>query len=62
MRRIRRHVFTTQQPSWGRRDFVESYALPPDRVTVVPGGSVLREYPAPTPEDLDRTFFTKLTG
>jgi glycosyltransferase involved in cell wall biosynthesis len=40
--------------SWGRRDFVERYALPPDRVTVVPGGSVLREYPAPTPEDLDR--------
>ena len=40
--------------SWGRRDFIESYALPPERVTVVPGGSVLREYPAPTAADLDR--------
>jgi glycosyltransferase involved in cell wall biosynthesis len=40
--------------SWGRRDFIESYGLPPGKVTVVPGGSVLREYPAPTQADLDR--------
>jgi glycosyltransferase involved in cell wall biosynthesis len=40
--------------SWGRRDFIESYGLPPEKVTVVPGGSVLREYPAPTPADLDQ--------
>jgi glycosyltransferase involved in cell wall biosynthesis len=40
--------------SWGRRDFIESYGLAPEKVTVVPGGSVLREYPAPTPADLDQ--------
>jgi glycosyltransferase involved in cell wall biosynthesis len=40
--------------SWGRNDFIESYGLSPEKVTVVPGGSVLREYPAPTPADLDR--------
>src|SRR5262245_18924633 len=40
--------------SWGRRDFIESYRLAPEKVTVVPGGSVLREYPAPTSADLDR--------
>jgi glycosyltransferase involved in cell wall biosynthesis len=40
--------------SWGRRDFVDSYELPPEKVRVVPGGSVLHEYPAPTEGDLDR--------
>jgi glycosyltransferase involved in cell wall biosynthesis len=39
--------------SWGRSDFVERYGLRPEKVTVVPGGSVLREYPAPGPADLD---------
>ena len=39
--------------SWGRRDFIERYGLAPEKVTVVPGGSVLREYPAPTDSDLD---------
>jgi glycosyltransferase involved in cell wall biosynthesis len=38
--------------SWGRRDFLERYGLPEQRVAVVPGGSVLREYPAPSPENL----------
>ena len=40
--------------SWGRRDFIATYGLPEEKVTVVPGGSVLREYPAPTRSDLDR--------
>jgi glycosyltransferase involved in cell wall biosynthesis len=40
--------------SWGRQDFIDSYGLPPQKVAVVPGGSVLREYPAPSPDDLDR--------
>ena len=38
--------------SWGRRDFVESYGLAPEKVAVVPGGSVLRAYPAPDAADL----------
>jgi glycosyltransferase involved in cell wall biosynthesis len=38
--------------SWGRRDFISSYGLPPDKVSVVPGASVLEEYPAPTESDL----------
>jgi glycosyltransferase involved in cell wall biosynthesis len=49
-----RAALVVAMTSWGRRDFIESYALPPEKVTVVPGGSVLREYPAPTPTDLDR--------
>jgi glycosyltransferase involved in cell wall biosynthesis len=48
-----RAALVVAMTSWGRRDFVESYALPPEKVSVVPGGSVLREYPAPTEADLD---------
>jgi glycosyltransferase involved in cell wall biosynthesis len=39
--------------SWGRRDLIESYGLLEEKVAVVPWGSVLDEYPAPDPEDLD---------
>jgi glycosyltransferase involved in cell wall biosynthesis len=49
-----RAALVVAMTSWGRRDFVESYELAPEKVTVVPGGSVLREYPVPTPEDLER--------
>jgi glycosyltransferase involved in cell wall biosynthesis len=49
-----RAALVVAMTSWGRTDFVDSYDLPPDKVTVVPGGSVLHEYPAPTPADLDR--------
>jgi glycosyltransferase involved in cell wall biosynthesis len=49
-----RAALVVAMTSWGRRDFVESYGLPAERVAVVPGGSVLREYPAPTPADLER--------
>jgi glycosyltransferase involved in cell wall biosynthesis len=49
-----RAALVVAMTSWGRRDFVESYGLAPERVTVVPGGSVLREYPAPSEADLDR--------
>jgi glycosyltransferase involved in cell wall biosynthesis len=37
--------------SWGRRDFIERYGLPEERVWVVPGASVLPEYPAPSPSE-----------
>jgi glycosyltransferase involved in cell wall biosynthesis len=40
--------------SWGKRDLVRSYALSEDKVRVVPWGSVLWEYPQPSPADLDR--------
>lgn len=49
-----RAALVVAMTSWGRRDFIENYGLPPEKVTVVPGGSVLREYPAPTPVDLDQ--------
>jgi glycosyltransferase involved in cell wall biosynthesis len=39
--------------SWGRRDFIESYGLAEDKVWVVPGASVLPEYPAPSASDLE---------
>src|SRR3954447_14443119 len=50
----RRASVVVAMTSWGRRDFIESYGLSPEKVAVVPGGSVLREYPAPQREDLDR--------
>jgi glycosyltransferase involved in cell wall biosynthesis len=49
-----RAALVVAMTSWGRRDFVKSYGLPPEKVGVVPGGSVLREYPAPTEGDLER--------
>jgi glycosyltransferase involved in cell wall biosynthesis len=39
--------------SWGRRDLIESYGLDPDKVSVVPGASVLSEYPEPSPSELE---------
>jgi glycosyltransferase involved in cell wall biosynthesis len=39
--------------SWGRRDLIESYGLAEEKVWVVPGASVLPEYPAPTQEYLE---------
>lgn len=39
--------------SWGRRDVIARYGLAPAKVAVVPGGSVLWEYPDPSPADLE---------
>ena len=47
-----RAAMVVAMTSWGKRDFVTSYDLPPEKVAVVPGGSVLREYPSPTDRDL----------
>jgi glycosyltransferase involved in cell wall biosynthesis len=49
-----RATLVVAMTSWGRRDFIERYGLSREKVTVVPGGSVLGEYPAPTAADLDR--------
>jgi glycosyltransferase involved in cell wall biosynthesis len=38
--------------SWGKRDLIEQYALAPEKVAVVPWGSVLWEYPEPGEADL----------
>jgi glycosyltransferase involved in cell wall biosynthesis len=38
--------------SWGKRDLIDQYGLAPDKVEVVPPGSVLSEYPAPSPSEL----------
>jgi glycosyltransferase involved in cell wall biosynthesis len=40
--------------SWGKRDLMEHYGLPGEKVHVVPWGSVLWEYPEPSPPDLNR--------
>jgi glycosyltransferase involved in cell wall biosynthesis len=39
--------------TWGRRDLVDSYGLPEEKVRVVPWGSVLWEYPKPSAADLE---------
>src|SRR5262249_32446697 len=38
--------------TWGKEDLVEHYELPPEKVAVVPWGSVLWEYPEPSDSDL----------
>ncbi len=48
-----RATMVVAMTSWGKRDFVANYDLPPEKVTVVPGGSVLRDYPSPTDRDLE---------
>lgn len=40
--------------SWGKRDLMEHYGLSDEKVRVVPWGSVLWEYPEPSPSDLER--------
>jgi glycosyltransferase involved in cell wall biosynthesis len=40
--------------SWGKRDLLQRYGLPDGKVEVVPWGSVLREYPRPSAQDVDR--------
>jgi glycosyltransferase involved in cell wall biosynthesis len=39
--------------AWGKQDLIDRYGLPAGKVSVVPGGSVLWEYPAPSAEDLE---------
>jgi glycosyltransferase involved in cell wall biosynthesis len=39
--------------SWGKRDLVDRYGLPPEKVAVVPWGSVIGEYPEPGERDLE---------
>ncbi|HEX3561212.1 MAG TPA: glycosyltransferase family 1 protein [Solirubrobacterales bacterium] len=47
-----RAAMVVAMTSWGKRDFIANYDLAPEKVTVVPGGSVLREYPPPTDRDI----------
>ncbi|HEX6586567.1 MAG TPA: glycosyltransferase family 1 protein [Solirubrobacterales bacterium] len=49
-----RAALVVAMTSWGRGDLIEQYGLAPEKVAVVPGGSVLGEYPAPSAADLDR--------
>lgn len=40
---------------WGKRDLVDRYGLAPEKVAVVPLGSVLSDYPDPAADDLAAT-------
>lgn len=40
---------------WGRRDLLEHYDLPPEKVAVVPWGSVTDAYPDPSDADVAKT-------
>src|SRR6266511_2582661 len=48
-----RAAMVVAMTSWGKRDLVDHYGLPEEKVCVVPWGSVLWEYPEPTASDLD---------
>jgi glycosyltransferase involved in cell wall biosynthesis len=39
--------------SWGKQDLVDSYDLPSEKISVIPWGSVLWEYPKPSDADLE---------
>jgi glycosyltransferase involved in cell wall biosynthesis len=39
--------------SWGQGDLIHNYGLAPEKVCVVPWGSVLSEYPPPSATDVD---------
>jgi glycosyltransferase involved in cell wall biosynthesis len=45
-------TLVVMQTSWGRRDLISHYGVPEEKVVVVPGGSVLSQYPDATPGDL----------
>jgi glycosyltransferase involved in cell wall biosynthesis len=47
-----RAALVVAMTSWGRSDLIERYGLPDEKVAVVPGGSVLLEYPIPSKDDL----------
>jgi glycosyltransferase involved in cell wall biosynthesis len=49
-----RAALVVSMTSWGRRDLLEQYGFEEGKVAVVPGGSVLWEYPTPSAEDLAR--------
>lgn len=38
--------------SWGRDDLIAQYGLSPEKVAVVPGGSILADYPEPSPTEV----------
>jgi glycosyltransferase involved in cell wall biosynthesis len=48
-----RAALVVAMTSWGKRDLIDQYALPAEKVAVVPWGSVLAEYPEPSAGDLD---------
>ncbi|MGC1802062.1 MAG: glycosyltransferase family 1 protein [Solirubrobacterales bacterium] len=41
--------------SWGRRDLIRHFGLPPEKVVVVPWGSVMDAYPQPSPQQIAET-------
>jgi hypothetical protein len=38
---------------WGKRDLVQHYALPPEKVSVIPWGPATAAYPSPASSDLE---------
>jgi glycosyltransferase involved in cell wall biosynthesis len=48
-----RAAMVVAMTTWGKRDLMEHYGLPDEKVQVVPWGSVLWEYPEPSPADLE---------
>ncbi|HEY6638987.1 MAG TPA: glycosyltransferase family 1 protein [Solirubrobacterales bacterium] len=48
-----RAAMVVSMTSWGKRDLEQHFGLAEEKVAVVPGASVLREYPTPTERDLE---------
>jgi glycosyltransferase involved in cell wall biosynthesis len=47
-----RAALVVAMTSWGRRDLIDRYGLPPEKVGVIPWGSMLSEYPEPSRDGL----------
>jgi glycosyltransferase involved in cell wall biosynthesis len=50
-----RAAMVSLMTSWGRRDVIDSYGLPEEKVKVVTWGSVLSEFPPPSPDEVEAT-------
>jgi glycosyltransferase involved in cell wall biosynthesis len=44
------------QTEWTRQDVIENYHIPPDKVVVIPWGSVFEAYRSPSPEETRATI------
>jgi len=47
--------FVAAMTNWVKQDLIKQYALPPEKVIVVPRAPVLTAYPTPTPDDMLKT-------
>jgi glycosyltransferase involved in cell wall biosynthesis len=48
-------VMVVAMSRWGKRDLIEQYALPEDKIQIIPWAPVIEAYRQPSPQDLAQT-------